>query len=207
MSITEAKLQGRMPRMSEVVKQKSGIKLDIGGGNNPYPGAVNIDILPLPTVDIVHDLETTPWPLPDECVIEAYASHVLEHINPAKGIFLRFMNELWRVMKPGAKFAFVVPYGVNELFVQDPTHCNPINQTTLYYFDPDPEGKYCGRQLYSFYEVKPWKIERISADRNGTLEAILTKRRDDPSFHRDTPDDKSNYVKELAHAIPKHIVD
>lgn len=171
-----------MKKVEDVLKSKSGIRLDIGGGNNPNPGFVNIDILPLPKVDIVHDLETFPWPLPDACVITATASHVLEHIDPHKGVFINFMNELWRVLKPEAQFAFVVPYGESPGFIQDPTHCNPLNETTMHYFDPDPEHKSMGMALYQFYRPKPWKIVTQYFNPVGNLEVLLEKRREDPSY-------------------------
>jgi len=141
-----------MKKVDDLIK-KQGIRLDIGGGNNPNPGFINIDILPLPKVDIVWDLEEFPWPLPDESVSVATASHVLEHINPHKGVFIKFMNEIWRVMKPEGQFAFVVPHGESPGFIQDPTHCNPMNETTMHYFEPLSET-----QLYQFYRPKPWKI-------------------------------------------------
>lgn len=71
--------------IQQLIDEKQGIKLELGGGDNPNPGFVNIDILPLPKVDIVWDLERTPWPLPDECALQVVASHVLEHINPHSG--------------------------------------------------------------------------------------------------------------------------
>lgn len=187
-----------MADIAKLIKSKSGIRLDVGGGANPQPGFVNIDILPLPEVDIVWDLEKTPWPLGDETVLHAVASHVLEHIQPARGVFVNVMNEVWRVLKPGGQFAFVVPYAGNALYWQDPTHCNGITETTLYYFDPDPEGKFAGQSLYRFYQPKPWKIQFLAADRNGVLECVLVKRRDDPSFHETVTDD---VVKEFAQRV------
>lgn len=169
-------------KIEQLLKSKQGIKLDVGGGANPHQGFVNIDMLPLPQVDIVHDLEEFPWPLPDECVITAVASHVLEHINPHKGVFLRFMDELWRVMKPGAQFAFVVPYAESHGMMQDPTHCNFINETTMLYFDPlDPSA------LYTFYKPKPWKVKFQAMQRNGILEVMMEKRAWDKSYAFITP--------------------
>lgn len=188
--------------IEKLLQSKQGIKLELGGGNNPNPGFVNIDILPLERVDIVWDLERTPWPLPDECALQAVASHVLEHLNPhggdkrlqglvelliAKKIFtqkeadeymglpgsgfINVMNELWRVLKVGGQFAFVVPYAESHGMHQDPTHMNFINETTMQYFDPlDPA------MLYQFYRPKPWKIEKQFMQRNGLLEVLLTKR-------------------------------
>jgi len=168
--------------IDKLLKSKSGIRLDIGCGANKMPGFVGIDILPLKGVDIVWDLETFPWPLPDECVITATASHVLEHINPHKGVFIGVMNEVWRVLKKDGQFAFVVPHASSHGYQQDPTHCNMINETTMHYFDPDPEGRTMGAQLWNFYRPKPWKIERQYFNPEGNLEVLLTKRLEDPKF-------------------------
>lgn len=168
--------------IERLLKDKQGIRLDIGCGENKNPGFVGIDILPLKGVDIVWDLETFPWPLPDECVLTATASHVLEHINPAKGTFLKFMDEIWRIMKPGGQFAFVVPHASSHGYQQDPTHINMINETTMHYFDPDPEGRNIGQQLYGFYRPKPWKIERQYYHPEANLEVLLTKRLMDKSY-------------------------
>ena len=59
-----------------------GIKLDIGCGPNKEEGFIGIDVRDFPTVDIVHNIEKFPWPLPDNSVSLAISSHVLEHINP-----------------------------------------------------------------------------------------------------------------------------
>ena len=166
------------------IEDKKGIRLDLGGGHSPNPGFVNMDMFPYKGVDIVHDLEKFPWPLPDECVLVATASHLLEHINPHKGVFINFMNELWRVMKPGGQFAFVVPHAMSAGYAQDPTHCNMINESTMHYFDPDPEKRTSiGNKLYLFYEPKPWKIENQFFSHDGILEGLMTKRRDDKTFH------------------------
>lgn len=194
--------------ITDLIDQKQGINLELGGGNNPNPGFFNIDILPLEKVDLVWDLERTPWPLPDECVLKAVASHVLEHLTPGAGDkrlqglvellitkkliteaeanqsmgkpgpgFINVMNELWRVLKPQGQFAFVVPYAESHGFFQDPTHQNPINETTMLYFDPlDPSG------LYGFYRPKPWKIDRQYVQRTGLLEVLMSKRPWDKSY-------------------------
>lgn len=172
--------------IEKLLKKKSGIRLDIGCGENKNPGFVGIDILPLKGVDIVWDMEEFPWPLPDECVLTATASHVLEHINPHKGVFIKFMDEIWRVLKPAAQFAFVVPHASSHGYQQDPTHCNMINETTMHYFDPDPEGRSIGQSLYAFYRPKPWKIERQYYSPQGNLEVLLTKHRLDKSYQSHT---------------------
>ena len=214
-----------------IVDQYAGIKLDIGCGGDKLPGFVGIDILPLPGVDIVHNLENTPWPLPDECAHSAVASHVLEHLSPGFGDrrldglrqllidkklldenevyaycgadgsgFINVMNEIWRVLKVGGQFAFVVPHASSSGYQQDPTHQNMINQNTMRYFDPlDPSN------FYHFYEPKPWEIQFQSYNMDGNLEVILRKRADDPSYHRATQTPK-DIVQEVAKQ-PKSFVE
>ena len=192
-----------MKDIDELLKDKSGIRLDIGCGANKNPGFVGVDILPLKGVDIVCDLEEFPWPLPDECVLMATASHVLEHINPHKGVFIKFMDEIWRVMKPGCQFAFVVPYGESPGFIQDPTHCNPINETTMHYFDPDPEQANIGMSLYAFYRPKPWKIIKQYYNPQGNLEVLLEKRRMDKSYLEEYSPIIGDITKEAPRALKK----
>jgi SAM-dependent methyltransferase len=179
-----------------LIEKNAGICLDIGCGANKQKGFVGIDYKQYGDVDVVHDIEVTPWPLPDECVLKAVASHVLEHINPHKGVFINVMDEIWRVLKPGGQFAFVVPYAGSHGYYQDPTHCNPINETTMCYFDPlDPSG------LYQFYKPKPWKIEFQAANRVGVLECVLSKRKEDPSYQN--PNRPQDIIQEVA----AHVID
>jgi len=157
-----------------LLAEKSGIRLDIGGGANPQDGFVNLDKRDLSAVDIVHDVEQYPWPLPDECVLVAMASHLVEHINPAGGGFIRFMDEAWRVMKSGGEFAISCPHGSSQGYLQDPTHCNQINEATWSYFDP--ECPRVGGRLYEIYRPKPWRIKYLVWSPNANIEVILVKR-------------------------------
>lgn len=172
--------------ITKLLKEKSGIKLDVGcGGNKQGPDWVGIDYRPIKgIVDIVQDLEEFPWKaLPDECAIVAIASHVVEHINPAKGTFIRFMDEVWRVLKPDGEFAIVCPYAGSPGYWQDPSHCNGITETTYAYFDPLDERT--GGALYKIYKPKPWKIKpnSLSLNKNGNIEVVLVKRKEDPSYY------------------------
>lgn len=155
----------RLPR------QAVGIRLDIGCGAGKQTGWFGIDMQPLPGVDCVHDLESYPWPLPDECALVAMASHVVEHINPAQGGFLRFMDEVWRLLKPGGEFAIVTPHGWSAGYLQDPTHCNPCNENTWVYFDPEHPSDF-----YRFYQPKPWSIKFLAWDYAANIEVVLVKR-------------------------------
>lgn len=162
--------------MKKKIKEKTGIRLDIGGGANPQPGFVNMDYRKLPEVDIVHNLEKFPWPLKDESVLVAVSSHVVEHINPAGGTFIKFMDEAWRVLKEGGEFLISCPYATSPGMFRDPTHCNFITEETWAYFDPhDP---FYNGQLYAIYKPKPWMMKpgTLSWHENGNLEVVMVKR-------------------------------
>ena len=126
-----------------------GLMLDIGCGENKQKGFFGMDKRKLDGVDLVHDLEEFPYPLEDESCLVIKGSHIVEHIKP--WLMLDFMNELWRIMKDEGQLLLSHPYGVNTLFVQDPTHCNPCNQTTWAYFDHR-------QPLWQIYRSKPWEI-------------------------------------------------
>lgn len=156
--------------INKALKQSEGIRLDVGCGEMKQQGFVGLDIRPLPSVDIVWDLEQTPYPLPDECCRSIVASHVIEHINPHKFGLIRVFNEWWRVMKPHGRIMIACPYGTGKGFVQDPTHTKPINENTFEYFDPShPSG------LWVIYQPNPWKIITRAWHNDGNLEVILEK--------------------------------
>lgn len=147
-----------------------GINLDVGCGENKQSNYVGLDIRPLKGVDIVWDLEQCPYPLPDECCNSIIASHVVEHINPARFGFVNCMNEWWRIMKPHGRLAIAMPYGYSNGFLQDPTHCNPRNEATWAYFDPTHASR-----LWFVYQPRPWKILINSWHIDGTMEVLLEK--------------------------------
>lgn len=156
--------------ITKALKNSEGIRLDVGCGDGKQKGFVGLDIRPLPGVDIVWDLEQTPYPLPDECCRSIVASHVVEHINPHKFGLIRVFNEWWRIMKPNGRLMIACPYGVGRGYIQDPTHTKPINQSTFEYFDPCyPSG------LWAIYQPLPWKIVASAWHADGNLEVVLEK--------------------------------
>lgn len=176
--------------IEQLLKDRSGIQLDIGCGGYPQPGFVGLDIRDLPGVDIVWDVNTHPWPLPDESVIRAICSHLVEHIPPVAYdfvekkthfLFIEFMDEVWRILKPDAQFAIALPHGYSPGQLQDPSHINASNEATWAYFDPlEPNTQ---GLLYKIYKPNPWKLEHISFSPVENMEVILRKRRKDPSYY------------------------
>ena len=146
------------------INAKKGIRLSVGCGQSIDKNWVGIDIRDY-DFNIVHDLEVTPWPLEDSCCNVIVCSHILEHITPK--YFIDVMNEIHRVGKPGCEIMIASPYGVSPRFVQDPTHCNPISEVTLKYFDPK-------ESLYNIYKPSPFNIEQCGYDLVHDIHAVLT---------------------------------
>jgi len=131
---------------------RAPIQLDLGCGRNKQQGFIGLDRTAWPGVDIVHDIEELPWPLEDGSCGVIKASHVMEHIKP--WFTIPVMDEAWRVLEDGGVMLISMPYGTGYRYVQDPTHCNPWNETTPAYFCP-------AHDLYEIYRPKPWHLENL----------------------------------------------
>jgi len=125
------------------------INLELGCGNHVASGWVGMDKQSIPTVDIVHNLEDIPWPLPDSCVMHCRAVHVLEHVCPRSQIAV--MNEIWRVMVPDGLFELNVPLAGSGPDYWNPEHCAHFTARSWELFDPRFEW-------YLSYKPKPWQI-------------------------------------------------
>lgn len=109
------------------------MKVNLGCGRSPWGGWINVDIAPLPGVDLVLNLDdpakiTFPWA--DDSVDELAMVHTLEHLHYP----LPLMQECWRVAKPGAQFTVVCPYGSSDDADEDPTHVRRIYLNSFGYF-------------------------------------------------------------------------
>jgi hypothetical protein len=133
-------------------------------------GYLNVDIAP--PADQIVDL-AGPWPWPDSSVDEVIALDVCEHIidNPwhGPGAILRsippwtdstpfrnngrihFMNELHRVLKPGARATVETPNAARGSgYYQDPTHVSPWCLSTFKYFE---RGAFAHQRLSKSYGI------------------------------------------------------
>jgi glycosyltransferase involved in cell wall biosynthesis len=105
------------------------LKIDIGGGLNPYPGYLTVDTRE--NADYVCDLNDG-IPLPDNSVGVLNASHILEHLHDKTKI----MSEIHRVLAHGGWAFIEVPSTDGRGAYQDPTHVSYWNENSfLYYTD------------------------------------------------------------------------
>ena len=114
-------------------RDKGLMCVDIGGGLNPFPGYVTVDLRE--TADYVCDLNDG-IPLPDNSVYVLNASHIIEHLYDKTKI----MSEIHRVLAHGGWAFIEVPSTDGRGAFQDPTHVSYWNENSfLYYTDARSE--------------------------------------------------------------------
>ena len=153
------------------------VKIDIGGGANPQPDSINMDVRPLPGVNVVHDWNVLPWPFPDCCATLLIAGHVVEHVNPANFGFIKWMDECWRILKYDGQLMLTTPFAGSTAYWSDPTHVNGCTNRTWEWFDP-----LCPSKLFYQYKPKPWRVQNCFWSTDGNMEVLLVKRRWDQSY-------------------------
>jgi SAM-dependent methyltransferase len=122
--------------------------LDLGCGARKVPGAFGIDIARLPGVDLVHDLEAVPYPLPESCADAIHLNHVLEHLeNP-----LPILEEAWRIARPHGGVFIRTPHYSGMYAWIDPTHRRTFSARSFHYF---------GENNYSFYTRARFRVVHV----------------------------------------------
>jgi len=123
-----------LPPAERAAAPEPGLKLNLGCGNRKMAGFVNVDCVAVCQPDMVVDLETTPWPWPDDSVDEIKLIHVLEHLGQQTGVFLAIIKEMYRVCRDGARIEIIVPHPRSDTFLGDPTHVRPVTGQMLSLF-------------------------------------------------------------------------
>ena len=92
------------------------MRLNLGSGNEPLPGYVNVDRRKVPGVDVVADV--TALPFADGSADEVLASSLLEHFEDPYEV----LAEIHRVLAPSGRFVMRVPAAWSQAALLDPTH-------------------------------------------------------------------------------------
>lgn len=122
------------------------MKYNLACGSHPLEGFTNVDIIDLPGIDLVMDLEAYPWDIPSESADEVYISHFIEHVFD----LIAFMDEVHRILKPGGLATVIAPYVMSTGAWQDPTHKRGITEMMFFYFNKEWRNK----QGLGHYKIK-----------------------------------------------------
>ena len=85
-----------------------------------YQEEVTVDIRAFPCVDIVFDLNITPWPFENEEFTSISAVHLVEHLND----LISFMDQCHKILCPGGSLYLETPLAGGDVDLEwaDPTH-------------------------------------------------------------------------------------
>jgi SAM-dependent methyltransferase len=106
--------------------------LELGCGPTSKCADVGIDVLAGPAVDVVHDLNQFPWPLPSSAFDRILCFNVIEHLANV----VRVMEEIHRVGMHRAVVEIRVPTGTSSDLFTDPTHVRGFGYRSFDYFVP-----------------------------------------------------------------------
>jgi len=131
--------------------------LNVGCGMKPIAGAVNSDAVALPHVDVVHNLNVTPWPWADNSFDVVYMTDVLEHLTE----IMPAMIECHRVLVPGGILRIRTVCWETRQSYSDPTHKHWFNEDSFDFFDP---STHWGSNYGWYY---PAKFAKVYGRRDG----------------------------------------
>lgn len=124
--------------------------LDIGCGLNKFVGAIGLDRVALPGVDVVHDFDKFPYPFPDNSFDRVVLRHCLEHVADP----IKTMEEIFRIATPNAEIEIHTPHFSSANAFGDPSHKHRFSLITFDFFSPKANYGY----------VTFARFERISRD-------------------------------------------
>jgi SAM-dependent methyltransferase len=131
------------------------LRLNLGSGGKPMAGYYNVDLLELPGVDVVANLNESLTAFPDNCVEAVSSRHTLEHVDR----LLELLAELHRVTRPEARLEITVPHFSNPYGYSDPTHVRFFGLYSFFYFcDTADQPR---RKVPNFYMPQRFRIETI----------------------------------------------
>jgi hypothetical protein len=168
------------------------VKLELGCGRSPTPGYVHHDrTRHSDFVDVAFDLREYPWPIAgrryepaldvfkhlaglplDEPLDELLALDVFEHLGAEVAPWL---DECWRVLRPGGLLDMRLPAADNLVSYRDPTHYRVFHEQTFCYWDPAHE---LHQQFGMLYELgdrpRLWTVAKAYRE-NGDWRFNLVK--------------------------------
>ena len=102
------------------------MKLNLGCGKNYIDDWVNVDFYDDSKCDVVHDLEKFPWPWENDLVSEIRIIHTLEHLGADWKVYIKILQEMYRVCEDDATINIHVPSPWHWNYISDPSHVRPI---------------------------------------------------------------------------------
>ena len=133
--------------------------LDLGCGSLKVEGAVGLDNVSIPGVDIVHDLLDIPYPIKNESFEKIYLRHVIEHFY--LNDFEKILNECFRILTSDGVLQITVPHAFSISAFTDPTHKQFFTFGSGYFWDKKYQISYCN-DIDSYWQLLNVECSRIT---------------------------------------------
>lgn len=133
------------------------IIIDLGCKKSKTKGAIGVDINPDSQADVIHDLETTPYPFPDNHADLIFAKQILEHLNNPKTL----IQEAYRILKPGGKLVVEVPHFSNSFSYGDPEHKRFFSYFTFDFLFNKEQLKKITRKICFYHTFRFFGLQKL----------------------------------------------
>jgi SAM-dependent methyltransferase len=124
--------------------------LHLGCGNKKLPNTIGVDLVRLPEVDVVCDLNSKYWPFDTKSIDKIHAYHVLEHLDDV----INFMRETHRILKTGGIIYIKVPHFSHTNAYVDPTHKKFFALDSFNYFTNNSDLNFYSEVRFEIIEKK-----------------------------------------------------
>lgn len=142
--------------------------LNLGCGNRVIEGFVNHDISKhRPEIDVIWDLNITPWPFKDDEFDAVEFVAVIEHLRISP---IEALDECHRILKKDGVLTIKYPLYSSPTFHDDPTHIHAMSEHSLDYVIA---GTRYGTD-YAFYSKGKWRLLERGVIKNRNVKAKMT---------------------------------
>jgi SAM-dependent methyltransferase len=144
------------PAVLDDLRAGRRLRLNLGSGLRRLEGFYNVDVVELPGLDILADLNEPFSQLPDNCVETIHCRHVLEHVER----LMELLAEIHRVTHPDGRIDVTVPHFSNPYGYSDPTHVRFFGLYSFFYFCDESDQP--RRKVPNFYSPLRFRVQSVT---------------------------------------------
>ena len=141
----------------------------MGCGKKIRKNTIRVDLNKRHNPDIVHNLNSFPYPFKVNSIDYIFLDNTLEHLDDV----IKVMEELYRILKPGGKVKIIVTYFRSIWAYADSIHKHFFTTRSFDYYDP----KSLIYQKYDYTLVK-FKIDKPCFNetlKNSVIRSLIVK--------------------------------
>src|SRR5262245_43537463 len=134
-----------MSGLLEMTSPNGSRVLNLGSGKSrSVQGALTVDRVAETLPDVVHDLDSFPWPFADDSFDEVHCIDVIEHLKDV----VKAMEEIHRISSAGARVYLTTPHFSCANSYTDPTHIHHLGYFSFDYFTGENQWDFYTRARF-----------------------------------------------------------